>query len=172
MGQTDNKLNAEISLAIDLDRNTSAQSSAKQSGGFDADWSVISVHDGDTIRVRQGNRTERIRFACIDAPELKQPLGRDSGDHLKQLIANSGNRVALNLISTDRYGRQVAEVFVNGQLVQSQQVSNGMAYVYHKYLSDCPSADIVRLAEQQAKQKKVGVWLGNHQTPWAFRKRK
>lgn len=66
----------------------------------------------------------------------------------------------------------MAEVFVNGQLVQSQQVADGMAYVYHKYLSVCPSADIVQQAEQQAKQQKVGVWLGNHQTPWAFRKRK
>lgn len=52
---------------------------------------MIGVHDGDTIRirVRQGNRTERIRFACIDASELKQPLGRDSRDHLRQLIANT-----------------------------------------------------------------------------------
>lgn len=133
---------------------------------------MISVYDCHTIRVRQGNRTERIRFACIDAPELKQPLGRDSRDHLKQLIANGGNRVALNLISTDRYGRQVAEVFVNGQLVQFQQVADGMAYVYHKYLSDCSSADIVQQAEKQAKQQQVGVWLGNHQTPWIFRKRK
>lgn len=33
-------------LVINLDQNLSAE--------FNADWSVISVHDGDTIRVRQG----------------------------------------------------------------------------------------------------------------------
>ena len=174
LGQTDQQLNAEVSLAISEKQvqDVSAQSSAKPSAGFNADWSVISVHDGDTIRVRQGNRTERIRFACIDAPELKQSLGKQSRDHLKGIIAQGGDRVGLNLITTDRYGRQVAEVFVDDELVQSQQISQGMAYVYHKYLSDCPSADAVQQAEQQAKQQKVGVWMGNRQPPWVFRKRK
>jgi endonuclease YncB( thermonuclease family) len=133
---------------------------------------VLSVHDGDTIRVHQGNRIERIRFACIDAPELKQPLGKESRDFLKNLIARGGDRVTLNIVDTDRYGRQVAEVFANGQLVQAQQVQQGMAYVYQKYLSNCPAAASVQQAEAIAQQQRAGVWASNQQKPWEFRNSK
>ena len=30
---------------------------------------VLSIGDGDTLRVREGNRTVNVRLACIDAPE-------------------------------------------------------------------------------------------------------
>ena len=33
---------------------------------------VLSTGDGDTIRVRQGERTITVRLACIDAPEMAQ----------------------------------------------------------------------------------------------------
>ncbi|NJK28794.1 MAG: thermonuclease family protein [Acaryochloris sp. SU_5_25] len=151
---------------------SSAQQSVEPSAGFSSEWRVLSVHDGDTIRVRQGNRIERIRFACIDAPELKQPLGKESRDFLKNLIAQGGDRVMLNIVDTDRYGRQVAEVFANGQLVQAQQVQQGMAYVYQKYLSNCPAAGSVQQAEAIAQQQRAGVWASNQQKPWEFRNSK
>ena len=33
---------------------------------------VLSIGDGDTIRVRQGGRAITVRLACIDAPETAQ----------------------------------------------------------------------------------------------------
>ena len=36
---------------------------------------VISIGDGDTLRVREGSRTLNVRLACIDAPETSQ-IGR------------------------------------------------------------------------------------------------
>ena len=37
---------------------------------------VLSIGDGDTLRVREGNRTVNVRLACIDAPETSQaPFG-------------------------------------------------------------------------------------------------
>jgi endonuclease YncB( thermonuclease family) len=189
LGQTDQQLQVEVVLAVDQSTETagespsppstlspiaqsSAQQSAKPSAGFSTEWRVLSVHDGDTIRVHQGNRIERIRFACIDAPELKQPLGKESRDFLKNLIARGGDRVTLNIVDTDRYGRQVAEVFANGQLVQAQQVQQGMAYVYQKYLSNCPAAASVQQAEAIAQQQRAGVWASNQQKPWEFRNSK
>ena len=42
-----------------------------------------SIHDGDTLRVRSPKgEVFKVRFACIDAPELKQPLGEESRNHL------------------------------------------------------------------------------------------
>lgn len=129
----------------------------------------MSVHDGDTIRVSQGQKTERIRFACIDAPEIKQPLGIQSRDTLKGLIAQAGDRVSLKVVDTDRYGRKVAEVFTGGKLVQLEQVKAGMVYVYSKYLSNCPDAAVIQQAEAIAQQQRVGVWAGNYEKPWEFR---
>ncbi|MDY7022876.1 MAG: hypothetical protein SWJ54_16270 [Cyanobacteriota bacterium] len=70
-----------------------------------------SVYDGDTIRVVPMNvngfpkdQQLKIRFACIDAPERKQPGGIEARDELKQLLEMDGNRVKLNIITTDRYG--------------------------------------------------------------------
>ena len=34
---------------------------------------VLSIGDGDTIRVQQGGKRITIRLACIDAPEMAQP---------------------------------------------------------------------------------------------------
>ena len=38
---------------------------------------VLSIGDGDTIRVRQAGKTLTVRLACIDAPESAQtPYGQ------------------------------------------------------------------------------------------------
>jgi len=136
--------------------------------GFQPNWQVISVHDGDTMRVRQGEKVERIRMACIDAPELKQALGKESRDHLKSLVEQ--NRVTLKIVDTDRYGRRVAEVFVGGKLVQAEQVKSGMAYIYERYLNNCPDAAAVKQAEAIARSSRAGVWGGNYIKPWDYRR--
>jgi endonuclease YncB( thermonuclease family) len=42
-----------------------------------------SIHDGDTLRVRSPKgEVLKVRFACIDAPELKQAMGEESRNHL------------------------------------------------------------------------------------------
>ena len=41
---------------------------------------VLSIGDGDTIRVRQAGKALTVRLACIDAPESAQaPYGPESG---------------------------------------------------------------------------------------------
>lgn len=133
-------------------------------------WTVISIHDGDTIQVEQGDRVERIRFACIDSPELSQPLGPASRDNLQSLISQGGGQVQLQVTDTDQYGRKVAEVFAAGKLLQVEQAQAGLAYVYHRYLNNCPDAQMVESAEAIAKQNKVGVWSGNYEKPWDYRR--
>jgi micrococcal nuclease len=48
---------------------------------------VVSVGDGDTLRVRSQGKTITIRLGCIDAPETKQqPWGEQSAARLKQIL--------------------------------------------------------------------------------------
>ncbi|MGB5241591.1 MAG: thermonuclease family protein, partial [Prochlorococcaceae cyanobacterium] len=71
---------------------------------------VLSIGNGDTIRVRQGGRAITVRLACIDAPETAQsPWGQQARRYLQQSLP-IGREVSLEVKTTDRYGRTVAEV--------------------------------------------------------------
>ena len=48
-----------------------------------------SVYDGDTLRLNCSGLELKIRFACIDAPETKQPGGIEARDHLRAGFARS-----------------------------------------------------------------------------------
>ena len=45
---------------------------------------VLSIGDGDTIRVQQGHQRITVQLACIDAPEMAQaPYGAQSRAYLQ-----------------------------------------------------------------------------------------
>lgn len=96
-------------------------------------WTLDRVVDGDTITAINGEKEEKIRLCGIDAPEMKQPLGKASRNHLQQIVDQSQNyQIGVVPIERDRYGRQVAEVFVmkaNGEEIHinSQMVADSMA---------------------------------------------
>jgi len=70
---------------------------------------VLSIGDGDTLRVRQGGRAITVRLACIDAPEMAQrPHGLQARDYLQQRLP-IGQQVRLDVKTTDRYGRTRGE---------------------------------------------------------------
>lgn len=139
--------------------------------GSRSPWTVLDVHDGDTLRVQRGSQMLRVRLACIDAPELRQPWGKASRDHLRQIIDRNRQQVFLKVSGQDRYGRTVAEVFAQGRFLQAEQVRAGLAYLYPQYLSSCPDAAVVQRAEAIAKQQRVGVWRQPNATrPWNYRR--
>ena len=46
---------------------------------------VAGVHDGDTLTVRNGEQSIRIRLSGIDSPEMNQPLGDDARSFTAEL---------------------------------------------------------------------------------------
>ena len=137
-----------------------------------------SIYDGDTLRVIRGDEELKIRFCGIDAPELKQPLGVESRDYLRSLIAKSDGTVHVLPIEEDRYGRTVAELWIpiepdyEAEIhLNTAMVEAGMAWHYQRYSGNCESAKNLVWAEEIAKDEKLGVWNGNHQKPWEWRKR-
>ena len=131
---------------------------------------VLSVGDGDTMRVVDGGKRLTIRMACIDAPETAQrPYGAASRQR-QQELAPVGSAVTLRPQTIDKYGRTVAEVFRNGQNVNLAMVSSGAAFAYRKYLAACDSPAYLG-AEAAAQRQRVGVWAvpGGIQRPWDWR---
>jgi endonuclease YncB( thermonuclease family) len=132
-----------------------------------------SVHDGDTLRVRSPNgKILKIRSACIDAPELKQAFGEEARNHFRWLVNRGGNKVKVQAITVDRYGRTVAQLWNNHGLIQSQMAIAGMAYGYDQYKKDCPNWPAIQSTQAQAQEAKLGVWRlpNGGQRPWDYRK--
>ncbi len=120
---------------------------------------VVSVGDGDTFRARDDSgKTVTIRIPCVDAPESQQAWGPEATQRLRQLLP-TGKTIALRETTTDRYGRTIAEAYINGQSVGLQLVSEGYAVVYDRYLDSCPETEGEYLAaEEQAKEKRLNYW--------------
>jgi endonuclease YncB( thermonuclease family) len=139
-----------------------------------AEYEVIpgSIHDGDTLRVRSGTgEILKIRFACVDAPELKQPLGQESRNYLRSMINEAGGKVKIQIVDVDRYGRSVSELWTKSGLLQSRMTAAGMAFAYDQYSKNCPNWDAVKSSEKAASELKVGVWRSpNFERPWDYRK--
>jgi micrococcal nuclease len=133
---------------------------------------VVSVGDGDTIRVKTTDKTLTVRLACVDAPEVAQaPYGQAASTRLKQLLP-LGQTVSLRIADTDRYGRSVAKVYQGNQSINLALVQEGRAVVYRQYLKSCPELrDRLLSAEAQAKQRRLGLWAqANPVMPWEFRR--
>ena len=133
---------------------------------------VLSIGDGDTIRVRQDGRTVTVRLACIDAPELAQsPYGAAARAYLRQRLP-LGAPVTLDVHTTDRYGRLVAEVIGEINLGLAL-VEDGQAFAYRRYLGGCDARAYLD-AEFRASRHRYGVWQvpGGIPRPWDVRRQR
>jgi endonuclease YncB( thermonuclease family) len=132
---------------------------------------VLSVGDGDTVRVRAAGREVTVRLACIDAPELRQvPYGVDARQRLRTLLP-IGSSVEMRSKATDRYGRRVAELLRSGRNLNQELVGSGAAFVYWQYIAGCDRQTYGRL-ETEARLRGRGVWSvpGGITRPWDFRR--
>ncbi|MCP9915566.1 thermonuclease family protein [Cyanobium sp. ATX 6F1] len=130
---------------------------------------VLSIGDGDSLRVLQGGRPISVRLACIDAPELSQhPYGERSRQYLRTRL-RIGSRVRLLPQTVDRYGRTVAEVIAEVNLGLAM-VEDGQAFTYRRYLAACNQQDYLE-AEFRASRHRFGVWErpGGIPRPWEVR---
>jgi len=131
---------------------------------------ILSIGDGDTIRVRQGGKLLTVRLACIDAPETAQsPYGQHARAYLQQRLP-IGREVSLEVKTTDRYGRSVAEVF-SGVNINLALVEDGQAFAYRQFLRGCDAKAYLE-AEERASRARLGVWQvpGGITRPWDFRR--
>ena len=99
---------------------------------------IASCYDCDTCRTSSG---DGIRLACIDTPELRgkraDPVpAKAARDYLRNLVV--GRNVGIRRITTDRYGRTVAELFVDGSNVQQQLIAALHDEIYWMYAHQCP----------------------------------
>jgi micrococcal nuclease len=127
--------------------------------------SVTFVTDGDTFKVKTADGISTVRILGINTPETVDPrrpvecFGIEASNRAKELL--NGKVVELHLDpsqdSTDRYGRQLRYVSVDGIDIGAELIRGGYAY---EYTHDIPHArqEEYRSLEAQARESGVGLW--------------
>ncbi len=105
---------------------------------------VTHVRDGDTIEV--GNIP--IRLNGVSAPELKEPLGPQSKQFMRDLVLSEAVNCELNGKKT--YDRLVGTCYLNGKDIGVNVIEAGLAL-------DCPKFSGGRYAEFEvaSAQKRI-----------------
>lgn len=120
---------------------------AEQIGG-----KVVSVADGDTDTVLDAGRVQhKIRLSGIDAPERAQAFGNRSREYLASMVA--GEEVVVETDKTDRFGRSIGKVVLQGRDVNLAMITSGLAWHYKKYQREQSASDrmLYASAEQEAQ---------------------
>lgn len=134
---------------------------------IDFEGQIIRVSDGDTLTILKGQEKIKIRLAEIDAPEKAQPFGQQSKQSLSDLCLGKPARIEDK--GHDRYGRTIGRVWCAGIDANAEQVQQGMAWVYDRYVTDRSMYAL----QTAAQINKRGLWSDLLQVqPWEWRKEK
>ena len=125
-----------------------------------------SCIDGDTAKFIIGNEERTVRFLAINTPEVasnlkeEEPYGKEASEFTCNAL-KSASKITLEYDSNsdreDKYGRVLAFVHVDDELLESLLISNGYAKVDYIY-GDYNHLDELRNLEKEAKNNKIGIW--------------
>ena len=130
-------------------------------------YGEAKVIDGDTIHIGKS----KIRLHGIDAPEIDQKCifnnqewecGKNSSLALKEIIGNHTVKCQINGI--DKYNRLIAVCFSEKKNLNKIMVRNGWATAYRYYSKNYIDEEFI------AARKKLGIWKGEFEEPYQFRK--
>lgn len=114
---------------------------------------IIRCIDGDTAITESG---EHIRLAEIDAVEISQPGGIEAKDFLSNLVLYK--TVELKRQGSDKYGRTIGKLWLNGLYINEYMVIKGEAWAY-RYHGKIYSEQLT------AKSKRIGLWQNDNAIP-------
>lgn len=122
--------------------------------------------DGDTTVLRIDRKEQKVRFLLVDTPETVkpktkvQPFGLEASKRTKELLSTA-SEITFEYDSgdkTDRYGRVLGYIFVDGTLLQKTLVIEGLARV--AYVKEPNTKYLLELeeAQEKAKNESLGIW--------------
>lgn len=131
----------------------------------DGPFTVERIVDGDTIHVTTDHGVQKVRFLCIDTPEVSGPHRSQLGDmattELSRLIGESDVYLARDAThdDVDRHGRLLRHVFLTDEThLNVQMVKLGWSVYYTKYGPCHRYHQAFEDAEQEASRANAGIW--------------
>ena len=122
--------------------------------------------DGDTFKITLNDEVKSVRMLAIDTPESVHPTkkveayGIESSKYTCELLTNA-SKIELeydnNSDKTDKYGRILAWVFVDDELLQDILIKKGYAEVAYLY-GNYKYTDLLKDHEEVAKSQELGIW--------------
>ena len=123
---------------------------------------VARVVDGDTIEVEGG---QTVRYIGINTPETVHPqktvecFGREASNKNKELVEGKFVQLEKDISETDKYGRLLRYVYVDGVFVNELLVKEGFAHA-SSYPPDIKYQDLINSAQEEARSHNKGLWAG------------
>lgn len=133
--------------------------------GMDSQEEVVNVTrviDGDTIEVFG---SKRVRYIGIDTPETVDPrrpvecFGRKAKEVNTRLVEGKTVRLEKDISQSDKYGRLLRYVWVDGKMINDILIRLGFAYAT-TYPPDVKYQELFREAQREAQENKRGLWAG------------
>jgi micrococcal nuclease len=140
-------------------------SSGEAGGRATASALVVRVIDGDTVEVSIDGEREEVRYIGVDTPETVKPdtpvqcFGPRASAVNRRLVEGRRVRLVFDRERRDVYGRLLAYVYVDEQLVSAALVRRGLA----RTLTIPPNdrfAELLARLEHRAAVVGRGLWGG------------
>ncbi len=115
-------------------RNALISAGRPQTTGAEGTYTayVTEVIDGDTFHalVDLGFKIvteQKLRLRGLDAPEIQSADGREAKEFLLAHGVRPGAQILIKTVKPDKYGRYLADVFVDGAYINQQLFDEGLA---------------------------------------------
>lgn len=124
---------------------------------------VVRVVDGDTIHVQIAGREYTVRYIGIDTPETVAPgrpvecYGPEASRRNRELVQGRQVMLEKDVSETDRFGRLLRYVWVDGQMVNALMVAEGYASAA-TFPPDVKYAELFVRLEAEARANNRGLW--------------
>jgi micrococcal nuclease len=115
---------------------------------------VTKVFDGDTVKTETG---EKIRYIGINSPEKGEPFSSDATELNKQLVLGKSIGIEYDIQKKDRFGRTLAYVFSDNNLVNIVLVKKGLV-VSETIQPNVKYQDKIVDGQKEARDNCLGIW--------------
>jgi micrococcal nuclease len=128
-----------------------------------AEWTVIEVLDGDTIRVARDRDVDTVRLLGIDTPETHHPTqgvecyGPEAASYTQAHLQGRSVQLEADIETRDRYGRRLAYVIVDGERFNDELLRLGYARLLVIEPNHAHAREMLR-DELDAKRAGLGLW--------------
>ena len=128
---------------------------------------VRRVIDGDTVELGDGRL---VRYLGIDTPEMRrregsrwvsapEPFAQAATEANQRLVEGRTVQLEYDVRTHDRYGRLLAYVYVDGQMVNATLLAEGYAQLL-TIPPDVKYLERFRPLAERARQQRRGLWAG------------
>lgn len=137
--------------------STTRAASPDISAGGEDGTRVLSITDGDTMRVLVDGENEPLRLIGINAPESGECLAAEATSLLADLVGDGPVRLESDVSDRDDFGRLLRYVYAGDVFINEALVREGLALA-HRYEPDTARSGELEEAQSAAETDGAGMW--------------